>query len=283
MSRPHQFKAGESITERKLRSITDALGPLVGLDGGFSDSDWMAGAGAAGHASLRLALFELGPAWESGAGPTASPKEPLTYKKCKNSRLIYYFPTTGSYDTKPTDLDRDETVWYITPAKTSPSASAGDWVWCVFNALSGRWEMLTSPSSGGSEIINFRVLSAGTFIGEVDNFCLRVQAEVLAVSCSGASVSVGDEVTIYDPGGCQFNIPVEILLNVRGTAVKMAWNDPIPGTGTGTGTGTLGVDVQGIPYCFLQSTPEEIEAFEDAGECWWMVQSLCCVEDWYDE
>jgi hypothetical protein len=128
-------------------------------------------------------------------------------------------------------------------------------------------------ASAGHAVISFRVLSAGFFLGGVDNFCLRVQAEVLSVSCNETGVSPGDEVTIYDPGGCQFNVPIEILLGVRGTAVKMAWNDP---------TG-LTVDLQGIPYCFLQATAEETEAFETAGECYWMVQSLCCVEDWYDD
>lgn len=125
------------------------------------------------------------------------------------------------------------------------------------------------PGAGGTQIISFRVLASGVFISEADIFCARVRSEVLDVSCCEsceASVAVGDEVDIWDPNGCYFNVPVDILLNARGTAVKMAW-DP----------------VQGISGdCFREFTPEEIAEHELAGQCWWMVTALQCVEEWHD-
>ena len=159
-------------------------------------------------------------------------------------------------------------------------ASGTSGVFTILSQLTTTGEQLVLVSfgstggGGGAEIISFRVLSAGGFIGTVDNYCLRVQAEVIAVQCAGAGVAVGDELTIWDPGGCQFNVPIEVLLNTRGTAVKMAWN-----TNPETGTGSTEPFLRGIPYCFLQGGEEE---YPLAGDCWWMVQSLCCLEDWYD-
>lgn len=146
-------------------------------------------------------------------------------------------------------------------------ASGTSGVFTILSQLTTTGEQLVlvsfgSTGTGGAEIISFRVLSSGYFIGETDNFCLRVQAEVVAVNCPSNSVSVGDEIAIWDPGGCQFNVPIEILLNMRGTAIKMA---PVPAGSS--------------PFCGGVYAPGE-EIFD---ECWWLVQTLCCVEDWYDQ
>lgn len=120
--------------------------------------------------------------------------------------------------------------------------------------------------STGTEIISFRVLAAGPFYSEIDVFCLRMRCEVLDVSCNGSSVAVGDEVDVWDPDGTYFSVPVDILLNCRGTAVKMAWDSE-----------------QGISGdCFREYTEEEIADLPYAGQCWWMVTALSCVEEWYD-
>lgn len=123
------------------------------------------------------------------------------------------------------------------------------------------------PGGGsGAEIISFRVLASGPFYSEIDVFCLRMRCEVVAVSCQGATVSVGDEIDVWDPNGTFFSVPIDILLNMIGTASKMAWD---PDTG--------------IPGdCFRDSTSEEIAALPYAGQCWWNVVNMSCVEEWYD-
>lgn len=119
---------------------------------------------------------------------------------------------------------------------------------------------------GGAEIISFRVLAAGPFYSEIDVFCLRMRCEVVAVSCQGATVSVGDEIDVWDPQGTFFSVPIDILLNMLGTASKMAWDPEV-----------------GIPGdCFREYTPEEIAALPYAGQCWWNVVNMSCVEEWYD-
>ena len=84
-----------------------------------------------------------------------------------------------------------------------------------------------------------------------------------------------DEVVIWDPSQCQFNIPADILPGMHGTAIKMAWSTATAETGTGT-VSTVGVP--GISQCVddLGSGTGWV-----SGECWWMVQTLCCGEDVY--
>lgn len=128
------------------------------------------------------------------------------------------------------------------------------------------WMLLDSAGGGGAEIISFRVLASGPFYSESDVFCLRMRCEVVAVSCQGATVSVGDEIDVWDPNGTFFSVPIDILLNMIGTASKMAWDPDV-----------------GIPGdCFRDSTPEEIAALPYAGQCWWNVVNMSCVEEWYD-
>lgn len=118
--------------------------------------------------------------------------------------------------------------------------------------------------SGGAQIISFIIQSNGTFVGGItDPTCLHVQAEVVNISCGGSGVAVGDEVTIWDPAGCFFNVPVDILLYMQGMAVKMAWDDTNP---------------YGICH---PAAPPPVEPVE--GECWWKVISLSCIENIYDE
>jgi len=121
------------------------------------------------------------------------------------------------------------------------------------------WMLLDSPG-GGAEIIRFRVLSQGPFLGESAD-CYTVRAEVLDTICGSSSVKIGDQVIIHDPSGCHFNIPMDVLLNAHGTAVKMADSDD-----------------DGLSNCW------ELEQYYGyyLNGCWWMVQTLCCVEDLYD-
>lgn len=138
---------------------------------------------------------------------------------------------------------------------------------------------LGSVGSAGHVVIRFKILSNSPFIGELSAYCATVLAEVLDVSCNGSGVNIGDQVVIWDPNGCNFNVPLDILIRMYGTAVKMSWGTPASGTGTGTGTTVPfpGRD-GGISECVdnLGSGTGWV-----AGECWWMVQTLCCGEDLY--
>lgn len=126
------------------------------------------------------------------------------------------------------------------------------------------------PGGGsGAEIISFRVTCNSAFEreGYPPAFCIRVTGEVLSVICGGSSsVSVGDEVTIWDPEGTLFNVPLDILLESTGVAVRMAWTAP-----NGMGCN-----------CHRNMTAEEIAALPYANLCWWMVISMQCVEEWAD-
>jgi hypothetical protein len=271
MSRVNEFKAGDRLNEARLKSWADAINRVHN----FGPGKWE-------ELSSELALFEVGDAWVAGSGPSATPPEPNGYYKSTDCHLVYYFPGTGEYHIK-TGTDRGHTIWSINAGKTAPSLSPGDFAWCVYNIQASRWEVLTSTGgSSGHEEISFRVLSVGYFVdpGTADHFCRVAQVEVLAVSCGASSVKPGDEVTVWDPSACYFDIPIELLYNMRGTALRMAWD---AGETTGTGTGTVwDREPTGIPPCFSEATPEEIAASPYANACYWIVQSMCCVEDWFN-
>jgi len=110
-------------------------------------------------------------------------------------------------------------------------------------------------SNVGNASIRFEVLSAGPFLGDLATECDYVVAEVLGVSCQGAGVEVDDEVNVWDPSRCQFNIPIDILIGAHGRATRMV------------------NDTEGIVDC-------EDER-EDEGSCLWEVQTLCCNEEIY--
>jgi len=107
-------------------------------------------------------------------------------------------------------------------------------------------------SGGGAPQIRFRVLSLAPYLVEISSACVAVNAEVLDVSCN-SGLTPGDEVLIFDPSGCWFTVPIDVLEGAHGIAVSMSkgayWD---------------------VPDCV-----EEV----DGGPCWWMVIHLCCMED----
>lgn len=106
--------------------------------------------------------------------------------------------------------------------------------------------------SGGGKIW-FRVLEVSHYVisGTVPG-CEFVRAEVTQVSCETTSVSVGDEVMVFDPHFCWFNIPLILLMRFEGTA-----------TLSKRGTFNLAVCGVTVPDCF------------------WAVDSACCLEEVY--
>jgi len=109
---------------------------------------------------------------------------------------------------------------------------------------------------GGHAVIRFRVIALCPYTDDWSSPCICVRAEILTVSCD-SGLAVGDEVLVYDPSGCWFQVPIEVLENAHGIAVSMAR-----------------ADYEAVPDC-LESI--------DFGACFWMVQHLCCLEELYWE
>jgi hypothetical protein len=78
-----------------------------------------------------------------------------------------------------------------------------------------------SGGGSGSQRIRFTIQSTSFAIGLGALGCDFVLATVTHVSCNGTGVSVGDEVHIYDPEYCHFNLPIELLVGLCGTATLM--------------------------------------------------------------
>ena len=112
---------------------------------------------------------------------------------------------------------------------------------------------------GGGDVIHFKILSVSPAIGMNATGCDFVQGEVTQISCTGADVSIGDEVRIWDPVYCYFNMPIELLLGLHGVAHKM--DNPID------------------PYDADLLTDCQYEVVA-AGACRWIVSSLCCSEEY---
>ena len=103
---------------------------------------------------------------------------------------------------------------------------------------------------GGGGKIWFNVLEISKYYWEVPG-CEYVKAVVTQVSCD-ASVSVGDVVYVFDPHFCWFNLPIALMMRISGTA-------------TLSKRGYFNLNACGI-------TPPD---------CFWAVDSVCCLEEEY--
>lgn len=111
-------------------------------------------------------------------------------------------------------------------------------------------------AGGGGQIILFKVTDAVPAFSSNPSLpnpfiCNAVQAVVENVSCSMAgNVNIGDEVIIWDELGCNFNLPMDLLIGVYGYATRMVTQD---------------------------LTEEKVYPLEYP--CYWVVMRLCCVEE----
>ena len=128
-----------------------------------------------------------------------------------------------------------------------------DYVMTRLTACGTRY--VDQSTSVGQVAIQFEILSAGPFLGDDSLECDYVVAEVLHVSCQGTGVEVGDEVNVWDPSRCQFNIPIEVLIGSHGWAISVV------------------NDTEDVVDCLYELAAE--------GACRWVVQTLCCVEEIY--
>jgi hypothetical protein len=110
---------------------------------------------------------------------------------------------------------------------------------------------------GGIPKIHFQILSTDFTIGYGALGCDHVIAVVTHVSCGGAGVAVGAEVKVYDPEYCHFNLPINLLTGLTGTAT---WLD--------SASYQAGLDL--IIPCV-----NEIHT----NGCFWVIDTLCCSEE----
>ncbi len=120
-----------------------------------------------------------------------------------------------------------------------------------------KWCHVGKSGGSGAPRIRFTILSADFTVGYGALGCDHVIGLVNHVSCKGASVAVGDEVKIYDPEYCYFNLPIELLVGLSGTATLMSADNYQPGLD------------------YLLDCLEEVRT---AG-CIWMIDTLCCSEE----
>lgn len=113
-----------------------------------------------------------------------------------------------------------------------------------------------TAGGAGASTIQFEVLAISTYwCEESDAACNAVTAEVLQISCGGAGVQVGDEVVVWDPEACHFDVPIESLIGAVGTASRMALDL------------TYGME------CYDELAEE--------GSCRWICTGLSCCEEIY--
>ena len=124
----------------------------------------------------------------------------------------------------------------------------------MVRSAGGRRTVLYPPQTqggGGGGKIWFTVLEIDYYLWILPG-CERVRAVVTQISCETTAVAVGDEVYIYDPVFCYFNVPIVILMQLRGTA-------------TLSQKGSLNLTACGI------TVPD----------CFWAVDSVHCLEEEY--
>ena len=109
---------------------------------------------------------------------------------------------------------------------------------------------------GGAGFVVFEIDAVGPYWGNTMAVeCDYVIATVLRVSCGLTGVDVGDEINVWDFDQCWLNLPIEVLVGMRGRASQMR------------------NDLEGVVTC---RDPRAAE-----GNCLWEVNSLCCGEEIY--
>lgn len=186
-----------------------------------------------------LASGAIGPAVISG----------VTVAKVDFAAGMAGYAEAGAGETACLEAVSDGSARVLWPRTVAyPEYSGGDWAVV----------RLGNPPGGvGHEVIDFEVISLASYLSEGSTPCVAVNAEVLGVSCNAQTVQVGDEVRVYDPAGCWFRVPIDVLEGARGQAVLMQRGE-----------------YEAVPDC---------EEYDEYGECWWLVQHLCCVEELYPD
>mgnify|MGYP003634999481 CR=1 FL=1 len=149
--------------------------------------------------------------------------------------------------------DPDITVWN----RFSASYAVGTFLHVVEVDEDDRWYAVSTGGSG-NQTIKFVILGPSAAIGQGAIGCDYVTAEVTRIGCDASGVQIGDTVNIWDPDYCYLNMPLDLLVGLRGTAQSMQNN------------------ISAIDAAELVDCQYEVLA---AGACRWEVTSLCCAEE----
>lgn len=139
----------------------------------------------------------------------------------------------------------------------SSGKSACDVFYVMFNQDSKRWEVIDAGGGSQTPKIRFTIVATNFSVGLGALGCDLVVGLVNHVSCGYTGVRVGDEVNIYDPEYCHFNLPIELLVGLSGTATMMDSDYYQDG-------------LESVLPCVR----ELVEA-----RCMWMIDTLCCSEE----
>jgi len=126
-----------------------------------------------------------------------------------------------------------------------------------------RWDderKVWTGGPGGEGSVRFIIIDVNATIGRGGIGCDVVSAQVTSVGCGTEGVEVGDIIDVYDFDFCHFNLPLQLLIGMTGTAHKMV-----------------------NPYYNEDYAEDLSDCTQDVynqGSCLWEVAKLCCAEQY---
>jgi len=155
-------------------------------------------------------------------------------------------------------INEEEGPYCLDASAVNQIYAVGSTLVAYYDPQRGAFIPVVSGSSG-SETIHFEIIDIGKDLGKNATGCDFVEAVVTQITCGGGTVAVGDEVRIWDPEYCHFNIPRDLLIGLHGVANKM--DNPISA-----------YDLDQLVDCQYQVLAE--------GDCRWLVEHLSCAEQY---
>jgi hypothetical protein len=170
--------------------------------------------------------------------------------------------TGWGYDTsgKPVPADTGDPDVFASGAFRTPS------LW-KSGPLDVRWDdskKIWKASGGAGEFISFVVDNVSDGIGETSAGCNYVLATVTDIGHQTTAASIGDTgVKIFDEDFCYFNLPIPVLIGIKGKAI--AYRNTYASSG---------VPPSGGGSCITQDIINSSYR--------WVVTGLCCGEEVFD-
>jgi hypothetical protein len=169
--------------------------------------------------------------------------------------------TGWGYDTsdKPVPADSGNPDVFASGAFRDPS------LW-KSGPLDVRWDddkKVWKASGGAGEFISFVVDNVSDGIGETSAGCNYVLATVTDIGHQTTAASIGDTgVKIFDEDFCYFNLPIPVLIGIKGKAI--AYRNTYASSGVSPSGGS----------CITQDIIDRSYR--------WVVTGLCCGEEVFD-
>ena len=126
-----------------------------------------------------------------------------------------------------------------------------------------RWDderKVWTGGPGGEGSVRFIIIDANDQLGKYAIGCDVVSAQVTSVGCGTEGVEVGDIIDVYDFDFCHFNLPLQLLIGMTGTAHRMVnlfYNED-----------------------YAEDVTDCTQDVYNQGSCLWEVVKLCCAEQY---